>query len=89
MDWNFGNYKSWVKSKARLTVEEIGGKREEQEQRKADSLSTGSESHLEDGASLPSLRQRSKRAEESQTRRMETKTWKKKERRRKMERMRE
>ena len=43
-----------------MAVEEIGGKREEQERRNADDLSTSSESHLEDGASLPSLRQRRK-----------------------------
>ena len=48
-----------LESEARLEVEELGGKREEQEQRKADNLSRGSESYLEDGASLPSLRQRS------------------------------
>ena len=39
-------------------VAEMDGKGEEQERRKAGDLSTGCESHLEDGASLPSLRQR-------------------------------
>ena len=44
-----------MESEARL---EIGGKREEQERRKADDLSTGSESHLVDGASGKEGRQR-------------------------------
>ena len=34
-----------------MVVQEIGGKREEQEQLNADDLSTGSKSHLVDGAS--------------------------------------
>ena len=46
-----------MESEARLAVHEISGEREEQKQWKADELSTGSESHLEDGASVPSLRQ--------------------------------
>ena len=40
-----------MKIKARLDVQEIGGMPEEQEWRKAGDLSTGSELHLEDGAS--------------------------------------
>ena len=52
-----------MESEARLAVEEMNGKREEQERRKADDLSTGSESHLKDG--LPSLRQRGKTAKKN------------------------
>ena len=37
-----------------------------------DDLSTGSESHLEDGASVPSVRQKGKAARKRHTRRMET-----------------
>ena len=43
-----------MESEARLAAAEIGGKREEQERRR---WTTGSESHLVDGASVTSLRQ--------------------------------
>ena len=43
-----------------MVVQEIGGKREEQERRQTDDLSTGSESHLVDGASRKEGRQRKK-----------------------------
>ena len=45
-----------------LAAQQIESKREDQEQsgRKADDLLLGIESHLEDGATMPSLRQRGK-----------------------------
>ena len=53
-----------------MAVEEIGGNRREQERPKAEELSA--ESYLEDGASVPSLRQKGKTARKRDTYRMET-----------------
>ena len=61
-----------MESEARLTIEKISGKRKEQKRRKVDELEAGSESHLEDGASVPSLKRRRKE-ENLETRRREAK----------------
>ena len=57
-----------------LVVEGIGGKREEQGQWKAniDDLSTSAESHLEDGASVPSRKARIRHIRHMETASLET-----------------
>ena len=86
MDWNFGNYK--VEWKVRLGLQQR--KLEEKETARTaetDDLLTGSESHLEDGASVPSLRQTRKQRKKSMHAAWKQKIRKQKEGRRKMERV--